>query len=228
MLRLERHGRRRQDTDLCRRQVPALDLSGRYRAGRCSPTRSAGASCPSRSPTGCACSSRSRSCPAAATCWSRPFRAATATTWSAYPFEGRLAHQTLGMLLTRRLERAGARPLGFVATDYSLAVWAFGDLGRMFRRGEPKLAELVRRGHAGRRPRGLAGRELPAQAHVPQLRDHLGPDRAAPSRQGEERAAGDGLFRPDLRRAENATSPTTSCCRRRGPTRRASCSMSGG
>ena len=39
----------------------------------------------------------------------------------AYPFEGRLAHQTLGMLLTRRLERAGARPLGFVATDYSLA-----------------------------------------------------------------------------------------------------------
>jgi ATP-dependent Lhr-like helicase len=26
----------------------------------------------------------------------------------AYPFEGRLAHQTLGMLLTRRLERAGA------------------------------------------------------------------------------------------------------------------------
>ena len=27
-----------------------------------------------------------------------------------YPFEGRLAHQTLGMLLTRRLERARARP----------------------------------------------------------------------------------------------------------------------
>src|SRR5262249_43490090 len=30
-----------------------------------------------------------------------------------YPFEGRLAHQTLGMLLTRRLERARLRPLGF-------------------------------------------------------------------------------------------------------------------
>jgi len=29
-----------------------------------------------------------------------------------YPFEGRLAHQTLGMLLTRRMERARARPLG--------------------------------------------------------------------------------------------------------------------
>lgn len=40
-----------------------------------------------------------------------------------YPFEGRLAHQTLGMLLTRRLERARMRPLGFVANEYALAVW---------------------------------------------------------------------------------------------------------
>ena len=54
----------------------------------------------------------------------------------AYPFEGRLAHQTLGMLLTRRLERAGARPLGFVATDYSLAIWALDDMGAMFKRGQ--------------------------------------------------------------------------------------------
>ena len=46
----------------------------------------------------------------------------------AYPFEGRLAHQTLGMLLTRRLERAGARPLGFVASEYALAVWALEDM----------------------------------------------------------------------------------------------------
>jgi ATP-dependent Lhr-like helicase len=41
-----------------------------------------------------------------------------------YPFEGRLAHQTLGMLLTRRLERMGAKPLGFVASEYAMAVWA--------------------------------------------------------------------------------------------------------
>ena len=41
----------------------------------------------------------------------------------AYCFEGRNAHQTLGMLLTRRMERMGLRPLGFVATDYVLAVW---------------------------------------------------------------------------------------------------------
>jgi ATP-dependent helicase Lhr and Lhr-like helicase len=45
-----------------------------------------------------------------------------------YPFEGRLAHQTLGMLLTRRLERAGMRPLGFIANEYALAVWAARDM----------------------------------------------------------------------------------------------------
>jgi len=42
----------------------------------------------------------------------------------AYPFEGRNAHQTLGMLLTRRMERMGAAPLGFVATDHIVAVWS--------------------------------------------------------------------------------------------------------
>ena len=60
----------------------------------------------------------------------------------AYPFEGRLAHQTLGMLLTRRLERAGARPLGFVATDYSLAVWADRDIGALHEAGELPFADL--------------------------------------------------------------------------------------
>ena len=42
----------------------------------------------------------------------------------AYCFEGRNAHQTLGMLLTRRMERFGCAPLGFVATDYVIAVWS--------------------------------------------------------------------------------------------------------
>jgi len=42
----------------------------------------------------------------------------------AYCFEGRNAHQTLGMLLTRRMERAGYAPLGFVATDYVIGVWS--------------------------------------------------------------------------------------------------------
>lgn len=60
----------------------------------------------------------------------------------AYPFEGRLAHQTLGMLLTRRLERHRARPIGFVATDYALGIWAASDLGRLFAEGRPSLAAL--------------------------------------------------------------------------------------
>jgi ATP-dependent Lhr-like helicase len=59
-----------------------------------------------------------------------------------YPFEGRLAHQTLGMLLTRRLERMRLRPLGFVANEYALAVWGLGDLGHAVKRGELSLAEL--------------------------------------------------------------------------------------
>ena len=42
----------------------------------------------------------------------------------AYCFEGRQAHQTLGMLVTKRMERAGLGPLGFVATDYVLATWS--------------------------------------------------------------------------------------------------------
>ncbi len=60
----------------------------------------------------------------------------------AYAFEGRLAHQTLGMLLTRRLERIGAKPMGFVATDYSLAIWGLEDLGAMIASGRLALSEL--------------------------------------------------------------------------------------
>lgn len=41
-----------------------------------------------------------------------------------YPFEGRLAHTTLAMLLTRRLDRLGVGPLGFVANDYAVNIWA--------------------------------------------------------------------------------------------------------
>jgi ATP-dependent Lhr-like helicase len=59
-----------------------------------------------------------------------------------YPFEGRLAHQTLGMLLTRRLERARARPLGFVANEYALAVWGLGDMSHMIRQGRLDLDAL--------------------------------------------------------------------------------------
>jgi ATP-dependent Lhr-like helicase len=59
-----------------------------------------------------------------------------------YPFEGRLAHQTLGMLLTRRLERARARPLGFVANEYALAIWGLGDISHLVRHGKIDFASL--------------------------------------------------------------------------------------
>ena len=38
-------------------------------------------------------------------------------------FAGRNAMQTLGLLLTRRMEEAGLAPLGFVASDYATLIW---------------------------------------------------------------------------------------------------------
>ncbi len=46
-----------------------------------------------------------------------------------YPFDGRLAQQTLGVLITRRLERAGKHPLGFLASEYAMAVWGLEPMG---------------------------------------------------------------------------------------------------
>jgi ATP-dependent helicase Lhr and Lhr-like helicase len=41
-----------------------------------------------------------------------------------YPFEGWNAHQSLGMLITRRMEAMGLHPMGFVANDYALGIWS--------------------------------------------------------------------------------------------------------
>lgn len=40
-----------------------------------------------------------------------------------YGFAGRNAQQTLGLLVTRRMEEQGLDPLGFVATDYATLIW---------------------------------------------------------------------------------------------------------
>ena len=45
-----------------------------------------------------------------------------------YGFAGRNAHQTLGLLLTRRMEAAGLNPLGFVANDYALLIWGLDEV----------------------------------------------------------------------------------------------------
>lgn len=48
----------------------------------------------------------------------------------AYCFAGRNAHQTLGMLLTRRMQRHGLRPQGFMASDYCVATWGLEPVTR--------------------------------------------------------------------------------------------------
>ncbi|GIX19970.1 MAG: DNA ligase-associated DEXH box helicase [Erythrobacter sp.] len=46
-----------------------------------------------------------------------------------YTFEGWNANQSLGMLITRRMESLGLMPGGFVANDYCLAVWGLRQVG---------------------------------------------------------------------------------------------------
>ncbi|MEX0282729.1 MAG: helicase-related protein, partial [Arenibacterium sp.] len=45
-----------------------------------------------------------------------------------YGFAGRNAQQTLGLLLTKRLEEMNLNPLGFVATDYATLIWGLNTL----------------------------------------------------------------------------------------------------
>ena len=130
---------------------------------RCRPTRAASSRSRPISPTACAACWPSRSngrrCPSTVREWLRiqqwrslvpgqrdllveTFPRADKYYLVCYPFEGRLAHQTLGMLLTRRLERARLKPLGFVANEYALAVWGLGDVALRIQRGELSLAAL--------------------------------------------------------------------------------------
>ena len=120
----------------------------------------------------------------------------------AYPFEGRLAHQTLGMLLTRRLERARMKPQGFVANDYAISVWGLGDTGAREKR-EPGFIDALF-------DQDMLGDDLEEWLDESALMKRTfrycaviaGHDRAAFSFAGKTRAAGDDVHRPRLRRAE--------------------------
>ncbi|MBF9046144.1 ligase-associated DNA damage response DEXH box helicase [Rhodobacterales bacterium LSUCC0031] len=46
----------------------------------------------------------------------------------AYGFAGRNAQQTLGLLITQRMEGMGLNPMGFVATDYATLIWGLDRL----------------------------------------------------------------------------------------------------
>ena len=56
-----------------------------------------------------------------------PHRGAEYTVF--YTFEGWNANQSLGMLVTRRMNDRGLQPLGFIATDYALLVWGLKPIG---------------------------------------------------------------------------------------------------
>ncbi len=52
-----------------------------------------------------------------------------------YSFEGWNAHQSLAMLLSKRMEARGMKPIGFVSSDYAFAIWSLDpvdDPGSLF------------------------------------------------------------------------------------------------
>jgi len=148
------------DLKVCASSMP-LSRAHTRQSTKCLLMRVASSRSRPNSPSGCACSSQSqnhgRDCQVSD--WLR-FEADVSVVPSpdeilvetfprgkrhylvCYPFEGRLAHQSLGMLLARRLERAGAAPFGFVANEYALAIWGLNDMGEMARTGRLDLAKL--------------------------------------------------------------------------------------
>ena len=143
-----------------------------------------------------------------------------------YPFEGRLAHQTLGMLLTRRLDRLGARPLGFVANDYALAIWGMVDMAEMERAGRLDLAELFaevcwRRSRRLARQSSLMKRTFRLCAVISGLIERRHPGKVESGRQVT--ISSDLIY--DVLRS---TIPATSCWRRPGRMPRPASSTSAG
>ena len=107
-----------------------------------------------------------------------------------YPFEGRLAHQTLGMLLTRRLDRIGAKPVGFVANDYALAVWGIGDPAALVRSGRLDIAQLFDEDMLGDDLEAWLAESSLMKRTFRGVRRDLRPDRAPPPRPGRQAKSG--------------------------------------
>jgi ATP-dependent Lhr-like helicase len=121
--RLPRQGQRAPDPQLGRQQVRALHLSGRPRTphdrrrGRLDPPSGRRAGVAARPEAALHDPARGRAAGGDLPRGNRQYMVC-------YPFEGRLAHTTLAMLLARRLDRAGVGPLGYVCNDYALAIWS--------------------------------------------------------------------------------------------------------
>ena len=129
----------------------------------------------------------------------------------AYSFEGWNAHQSLGMLITRRMENAGLKPLGFVANDYA---------PRLLRaRADRRSQGAVLRRHPRAGIRRVGRKLLPAQDRVPRSRGDRRARRAPPSR-ARERPGARSASRPTSSTTScAATSPSICCCARRGTMR---------
>ena len=171
--------------------------------GRCSP---------SRCRNGCGCNAAVSRMPGRNDLLVETFPRGDRWYLVAYCFEGRNAHQTLGMLLTQRMERAGYRAAR--VSSPPTTCWASGR--RTGRRDVAALFDQDMLGddlEAWMAESSMLKRTFRNVAVIAGLieRHHPGAEKIA--------AAGDGEHRPDLRRAAPATSRTTSCCARRGPMR---------
>ena len=129
----------------------------------------------------------------------------------AYSFEGWNAHQSLGMLITRRMETLGLKPLGFVANDYALATYS-ARAGRPIRRRcsradilEHEFVEWVQRSHLLKR----AFREVAVIGGLVE-RQHPGKRKT-----GKQVTFSTDLIYDVLRKYE----PTTCCSKPPGPMR---------
>ena len=126
----------------------------------------------------------------------------------AYSFEGWNAHQSLGMLITKRMEKAGLKPLGFVANDYALACYGLEPIT------DPEGAVLRRHPRAG--VRRLGRKLVSAEDRLSRSRGDRRPGRAPPSGQEEVGPAGQLLDRPHLRRAAPLRAAAPAAARRLG------------
>ena len=124
----------------------------------CWPSRSNGRRCPSRCANGWRFRSGARSCRGAPNCWSRPSRARDKHYLVCYPFEGRLAHSDAGHAADAAAGAGAAQAAWF--RRQRICAGGLGAVGPRpaDRRGASVTRRAVRRGHAGRRPRGMARR----------------------------------------------------------------------
>ncbi len=141
-----------------------------------------------------------------------------ASTWSPI-LRGPLAHQTLGMLLTRRLDRAGASRS---ASSPPIMRWRSGAWriwAAHFADRRPSIQNLFDEDMLWRRSRSLAQRDLAAQAHLPLLRVIAGLIEASPSPARRRPVVSHACLPTSSMTCCAATSPITSCSKPRVTTR---------